>query len=119
MASAPKVLETATSVTAAGSRAASRQARSISRWTAARPVWRVVVLTRPSITPGLNAQNPARPGFAMRRSMQPRSGRGLPLRLDVLARLVEMDVLVDVVHPIRRDQMVRAAGLGILLGQFD
>src|SRR4051812_25623720 len=122
MASAAKVFDTATKVTVAGSRLASRQARSISCFTAARPVLVVCVLTVPSITRSAltqKAQDPARPGLVTIKSAGIASGRGPPPRLNILARSVEMDVLVDVVDPGQRNQMVLAACFRIALRELD
>src|SRR4029078_4285151 len=118
MTSASNVFDTATSVTPAGSRDASRQARAISWRTAARPVWQGWGVMFIHNTRAESAK-PGSAGFCRTHTIVESSGRGLPLRLHVLARFVEMDVLGDVVHPIRRDQVMRAAGLGILPGQLD
>ena len=44
---------------------------------------------------------------------------GLPARPRLGAGLFEMDALVHVIDPRKRDEMVLTAGVGIILGQLD
>src|SRR5262245_2417026 len=43
----------------------------------------------------------------------------LPARLRLGARLLEVDVLVDVIHPGERNEMMLAPGIGGVLGPLD
>src|SRR5262249_24347667 len=47
------------------------------------------------------------------------SGRGLPLLHGRRARLVEVNLVIDVIHPIDRDDVMLPAGSRIVLGQQD
>ena len=93
MASASKVFDTATSVTEAGSRDASRQARAISRRTAIQSRLDGLHGHRLIHNTAAKRTKPGMAGFCDAGDSVQMSGCGLPLRLDVLARLVEMDVL--------------------------
>jgi hypothetical protein len=80
------------------------------------------VFTVPSITRSASAQkaqDPAKPGLAAIKSAGIASGRGPPPLLNVLARSVEMDVLVDVVDPGQRNQVMLTAGFRIAFRQLD
>src|SRR5664279_1423786 len=45
--------------------------------------------------------------------------RRLPLRLDILGRLVQVNMLVDMVDQSQRNEMMLAAGSRIALGELD
>src|SRR5206468_12206506 len=76
----------------------------------------------PSITRSAapqKAQGPATPGLVTIKTDGIASGRSLPLLLNVLARPVQMYVLVDTVDPGQRDQMVLPAGFRIAYRELD
>src|SRR5690242_3214011 len=47
------------------------------------------------------------------------SGGGLPLRHCIFCGLLEPNLVIDLVHPFDRDDMVLPAGFGIALGQHN
>src|SRR5947209_4168170 len=65
------------------------------------------------------AQGPAEPGLVTIKSDGIASGRSLPLLLNVLARSVQVDVLVDMIDPGQRDQMVLPACFRIAFRELD